>query len=79
MKVQCMVCKEKPIIQLKQPSDYYEGYIEHCPVCTKHIGQVYSDYTPFGEVLEWSLEEDEYLNEDTNIIYKDYRIKYIDV
>lgn len=79
MKVQCMVCEDEPIIELKEPSNYYEGYIEVCPTCDKHIAEVYCDHRFYGDVLEWSLEDDEYYDSEKDIIYSDYPVKYIDV
>ena len=76
-KVQCMVCEESPIIELPHIDDVTSEDDVYCPSCEKWIA------TPnfmgeYGGKDYWSIEDNEYYDEDTGkLIQKDYPIKYI--
>ena len=74
MKIQCKVCIESPIIEIPDIEEANDGQQVYCPSCEKWIATANID----EYYNEWSVEDEEWYDEGTGKIIKNYPVKIIE-
>lgn len=78
IKIKCNVCEESPVHTLPNPKSVSEGTELFCSSCSKWLATLEESYNHFDETfMEWSLESDQYYDEDKDTLHKNYPVEYI--